>query len=144
MCECGCSSFHPQFKMPGPDGKWYLLMVYPGCKNCDSPVGVDIQLIGPRVAKRDWEIDVDAVPYLPLHGKQPACGSLAVLHPSILRRKFTAALVGLEVDGGKVDEVGASVAMDEAFDEHFEDAVRETQANPLDEPDKRAAATVDG
>lgn len=141
MCECGCSSFHPQFKMPGPDGKWYLLMVYPGCKNCESPVGVDIQLMGSRVAKRDWDIDVRRVPNLPFHDGNAA---LAVLHPSILRRKFTASLVGLEVDGDRVDEVGASVAMDEAFDEHFEDAVRETQANPLDEPDKRAAATVDG
>lgn len=61
-----------------------------------------------------------------------------MLHPSILRRKFAASLVGMEVDDGKVDQVAADVYLEEAFREHFADAVRETDDNLLDEPDKRA------
>lgn len=42
MCECNCSDRRIEAKLPAPDGGWYLLRRYPGCRYCDSPAGLDI------------------------------------------------------------------------------------------------------
>jgi hypothetical protein len=42
MCECGCGDGEPIFQFPGPNKTVYVARVYPGCVNCETPVGVMI------------------------------------------------------------------------------------------------------
>lgn len=36
MCECGCGEMRPIVKLPAPGGKWYMVEIYPGCRNCQN------------------------------------------------------------------------------------------------------------
>lgn len=62
MGECGCYLRSKLVgKMPGPNRAWYFLSVYPGCRECDAPVGVSIDLLN-RDEWRDQDIKPEDVP----------------------------------------------------------------------------------
>lgn len=50
MCECGCADFSPyrSYKV----GKNILVLeIYPGCENCDNPLGITLAIFTPSEAK---------------------------------------------------------------------------------------------
>lgn len=49
MCECGCSiNQNYQWKLLGSDGFVYLFAVYPSCRDCSAPAGIDIARFRPE------------------------------------------------------------------------------------------------
>lgn len=54
MCQCGCSDFNGQWRIPGPDGKWYVIGLYHGCKDCSTPAGLSIDLMD-EAELADWD-----------------------------------------------------------------------------------------
>jgi len=65
MCECGCASFVPDYRMPGPDGTTYFLSLRPPCTECHTPVGLIVERLTPaQVASLPGYSDL--VPKLPM------------------------------------------------------------------------------
>ena len=121
MCECGCGDVQRQFKLPAPNGRFYLFGIYPSCKDCETPAGVDIWDLGREEAERDWGIEVGAIPDLPMpHGG----GALPVIDPLVLRRRMLEG--GALWEGVNGDEVDAELLVEELIDGHFREAVWET------------------
>ena len=55
MGQCGCGDFHPQFKLPGPEGSFYALQLYTGCLDCRTPAGIIVaKLKGDEVD--EWDV----------------------------------------------------------------------------------------
>lgn len=46
MGACGCADGGPDFKLAGPEGKWIGVTIYPGCDDCETPVGVEFDQLG--------------------------------------------------------------------------------------------------
>ena len=36
MCECGCGETNGLVRVPGPEGVWHIVEVYPGCRDCGT------------------------------------------------------------------------------------------------------------
>jgi len=46
MGQCGCGDFNGTWRIPGPDGMWYVIGPYHGCNNgCSEPAGLFIDLM---------------------------------------------------------------------------------------------------
>lgn len=90
MCECGCSDFNAKYKLKGPDGSWYSISIYPGCKDCDTPAGVQIGRHSPESAEAWGVTEVPDAPFLKMNGEdydgQEVC--LPIFHPSALVREL--------------------------------------------------------
>lgn len=74
MCECGCSMGGPDYKMRGPNGMWYGIRVYTGCRDCDAPVGIDIFAI------KDQDNDFYDIKGMPELEFVDGMASIPVLH----------------------------------------------------------------
>jgi hypothetical protein len=45
MGQCGCGDYNGTWRIPGPDGRWYVIGPYHGCNNgCNEPAGLFIDL----------------------------------------------------------------------------------------------------
>ena len=71
MCECGCGAFGGGFRFPGPDGIVYLLELYPGCGDCDTPAGVIIHRYQDTEEQREWFGDQPEMPFIDFQGNPP-------------------------------------------------------------------------
>lgn len=117
MCECGCGELNAQYRMPGPDGKTYVLGVYDSCKDCDTPAGVDISLMTDEEMK---DYDYIKLPWIDF--TKPMIG-IAVMHPRVLRTEIEKYLAR-----SPADEDMCEVVAEELMDECFRPAVRATTA----------------
>lgn len=46
MCQCGCSEFYRRFKLPGPNGVFWVFEISHGCVDCQTPAGVIVSRLG--------------------------------------------------------------------------------------------------
>lgn len=53
MCECGCVTRGQFIKFPGPGKQVYVMHIYPGCPDCEAPVGVTVTL-HKNVKEAEW------------------------------------------------------------------------------------------
>jgi hypothetical protein len=61
MCECGCMSMNVGYRIPADKG-FYVVQMYPGCRNCVAPPGIVIR----RITKDHWEHEyLKRLPELP-------------------------------------------------------------------------------
>jgi hypothetical protein len=44
MCECGCRLNPKTVKIPGPDGKWWIVEMLSGCRFCDLTPSIRLTL----------------------------------------------------------------------------------------------------
>lgn len=54
MGQCGCGDYNGRWRIPGPDGKWYVLSVGGGCVDCSTPIGLAIDLYDDQ-DMQDWD-----------------------------------------------------------------------------------------
>lgn len=54
MCECGCVYSDEHYRFPGPGESFYLLTIHGGCKECDSPTGVEIEHVLPGTFNHEY------------------------------------------------------------------------------------------
>lgn len=126
MCECGCSlNLNYQWKLLGEDGFVYLFAIYPSCRDCCAPAGIDIARIRP--GDQDVGDDVMSYPDLPVDPIHNI-GGIAVLDIEIVRKQVRDALVGTDLkdEGGVIDEDWADVLAEEAVPD-LREAVWETR-----------------
>lgn len=85
MCECGCGELNPIAKIAAGDGKWLMLEVYPGCRDC----GTSWQLTIQEFAEDDeWDADlVERTPTAELSETYRQWG-VPILDTQILRKHF--------------------------------------------------------
>ena len=62
MGACGCGDFRPFAQMPGPEGAVYAVEFYPGCDDCEVPIGFIVHRFTEAEAAT-W--DVLELPQLP-------------------------------------------------------------------------------
>lgn len=53
MCECGCSGTSQTYRLGGGRGWFYLVEIYPGCRNCTAPPSISIRKINRK--SDEWE-----------------------------------------------------------------------------------------
>lgn len=68
MCECGCTSSGSFYKLPVRGDVFYLIQLYPGCRNCVAPPGIVMRRIGPHTDDYDHWRDVPELPSMPVDG----------------------------------------------------------------------------
>lgn len=51
MCECGCTMMNVGYRLPGGKDFFYVVVVFPGCRNCVAPPGIIIR----RINRGHWE-----------------------------------------------------------------------------------------
>jgi hypothetical protein len=57
MGQCGCGDYNGQWRIPGPNGTWYVIGPYHGCNNgCSEPAGLFIDLMDTS-DMADWSAD---------------------------------------------------------------------------------------
>ncbi|MCK5602285.1 hypothetical protein KAR91_10460 [Candidatus Pacearchaeota archaeon] len=56
MGTCGCGDGVGDWKFPAPDGNWYTLRIYRGCKDCHTPWYVIVARLTPEEAA-DFEVE---------------------------------------------------------------------------------------
>jgi len=91
MCQCGCSDGGPDYKIKGPDNTWYGIRIYAGCRDCDSPIGIDIFLL---TRENYYFFDVKELPVLQFFDNM---SSIPVLYPRQL-------IDAMNADGLTIDE----------------------------------------
>lgn len=84
--------------MPGPDGKWYVIGIYYGCKYCDAPLGLNIDLFDDDDMRSwgAWELPIIGGPERPNFGI-----------PTINPNELTAGIFNA------LDDAGVNVGEDE-------------------------------
>lgn len=124
MGACGCSEGVGDVRFPGPDGSIYTARVYPGCRDCETPAGVDIQRFDPSLGPMFEEAFE-----LPEADFGDATGygiiGLPVLHPAKLEEALRVAASGAAEEG----EASAADLVDfveDATEEAFRAAVQAT------------------
>lgn len=117
MCECGCSELNAQWRMPAPDGKWYVIGIHDGCFDCDSPAGVDMSLF--TVGELE-EYGHERLPILDT--SNPMIG-IGVLHWQKLRDRLVGFFAETPLDA---DESMDEVAIEDALKDTFQQAVADT------------------
>jgi hypothetical protein len=63
MGECGCPRM--DYRFPGPHGTVYALELYPGCHDCETPVGIAIH----KLSSDDRQV-CEGLPELPFVGNE--------------------------------------------------------------------------
>lgn len=68
MCECGCGELRPLVKFPAPDGGWYFLEVYPGCRYCTTTWAVGLsRCTAAEAGESFWRFFVEETPDAEFH-----------------------------------------------------------------------------
>lgn len=124
MCECGCTMNDEKLTFPGPGKSFYILSLAAECKSCDAPPGITIELIEPGNVlwdeyKRGEFVDG------PLQFEKWRDSKGVAIVTGMRQHEFVKAtisnLMGLEIEdfceGGKIDESGAEVILEEMYDD---------------------------
>lgn len=112
MCECGCVGMGPKYKLPGPIGTTYTIQVYPGCRDCGTPIGLVVSHFAAEVAN-DHAIEDVAPMKLEEVFSGHSEAAITILHPPNLRHELASFLLGAAVVGDKIEaEVTAEDAVD--------------------------------
>lgn len=125
MCECGCVMNDKKLTFPGPGKTLYLLTLSAGCVDCDAPSGVSIERLNPgnfMYSKQDREDFSDGELEFENWGDNVEGVGIVT---GMLRHEFIKALakhlIGVSAEemgeNGKIDEAGAEVILEEAFDD---------------------------
>ena len=123
MCECGCGDGIPVFKFKGPNKSIYVMRIYPGCVDCETPVGAIISKYKNQQELSSW--DLESLPE-ELFNNDLSSAEVAVISPDF-------------VLDGIVDLCGNAVIETEGFDEGDPFTVRELL---LDVEDRAAKQVV--
>jgi len=91
MGSCGCAEVNGDFKLAGPDGTVYVLSVYSGCSECQSPAGVFIDRVEVKEDEHgesycDSGFELDALPELSLG--DGGLRGIPIVDPDILKNKI--------------------------------------------------------
>lgn len=116
MCECACGNIEGQLRFPAPDGDVYILDIYPGCRDCDTPAGVTIYRFT-QAEVAEWHVG-DARPLR----VDNAGAAVSVIGARVLAETMLSWLRA--VDG----EYEAEGAIEDGVDECFYTAARKTIA----------------
>lgn len=128
MGECGCGDFVGDFKFPGPGKDIYVLDVYPGCRDCDTPAGIVIYRFTPKEAgewgcERVEKLDISSIGT-----------GIPVLDPNILKKKMRAFAEPVK------EEYDADGLVQDAVDDCFIESSRATFDEWLKEREKHRKA----
>ena len=108
MCECGCSTGNPMFRLKAPEG-WYVIQLLPGCDYCH--VGPGVEILHPGVTECIPEFE--ELPDLPVVGPDTHPTSLIKcgLTPEEAKEAAVKCFDGiqLERDNPIIDEYDADV-----------------------------------
>lgn len=124
MCECGCSSnATPYGRLAAPYRQWYVLSIYPGCKNCDTPAGVSIDLMSCDDV-RDQDIDLADLPILA--DREYKYSGVPVVALRDLQHTFMDAIIANGMWTPE-DDIEREIMQDELGEEPLIEAVRRTE-----------------
>jgi hypothetical protein len=136
MCECGCSDvgLGPAEKC-SIAGDVFVARIYPGCSNCDAPIGIDLYRMTPgkdRFTDESIEQFAEA-PEMPWHPTLPGFSEVAlpVIHPDDLAAALKEEL-GFDAEAEGVED-------HELFDV-LSSAVRKTWERYA--PERRSASSI--
>lgn len=140
MGECGCSSVNYVGKVIDKKGDAWLFGVYPGCRECDCPAGVQIH----KIAKSDFHLwDVKQIPNLKAFD---GVGFIEVVSAEACKKQIHKVVNGYHSNSLDLDEIDAETIADEAFRDMREavfETMRETAAGQKQFEDHVAKAMVD-
>jgi hypothetical protein len=68
MGECGCMSCGTFYKLPIKGAVFYLIHLYPGCRNCVAPPGIVIRSMKPHTDDFDYWRNTPELPSMPAGG----------------------------------------------------------------------------
>lgn len=68
MCECGCTSMHVGYRLAAGKGFFYVVQMYPGCRNCVAPPGIIIRRITKEHCEHDYLKHLPELPAMVMDG----------------------------------------------------------------------------
>jgi hypothetical protein len=68
MCECGCTSMNVGYRLAGGKGFFYVVQMYPGCRNCVAPPGIVIRRITKDHCEHDYLKHLPELPEMVIDG----------------------------------------------------------------------------
>jgi len=124
MCECGCVANDRRYSFPGPGKSFYILTLSGGCVECDAPSGITIEHIKPGMFMFDKVHREEFLDGELKFEKWPDSEGVAIV-TGLLRHEFIKALTphlsgslnNLCDDEGPIDEIGAEVVLEEAYED---------------------------
>ena len=66
MGECGCAYMNVGYRLVGGKDFFYVVQMYPGCRNCTAPPGIIIRRIGKDHDERDYLKHLPELPAMKL------------------------------------------------------------------------------
>lgn len=129
MGQCGCGDFGAQHKLPGPDGTFYALQFYYGCKSCDTGCAVIVHRFTAEEAAQWGVPDLPEPPWRE-YG-EAAEHWIQVLDPAKLKKRMVAFAKENE---GEYDDVGL---IEDAVDLCFEEAIDDTRTATMNAESER-------
>jgi hypothetical protein len=120
MCECGCTSNDLRYWFPAPGKQVYLLTLSKWCVDCDGPSGVSIELIDKsHFMFRDRADYLDGELKFADWSDSKGVAIVTGMRQHEFVKALTPHLVGVSAedmgDDGVIDEVGAEVLLEEAY-----------------------------
>jgi hypothetical protein len=113
MGQCGCADGFGAFSFPGPEGSVYTFDTYAGCRDCDTPMGITIQVF--RGSMKEDFLDSDLPPPLPWRGvagdQEYGVFPLSLIDPKALAKDVVEEIGDLEFE-----QDGESWKLSELFD----------------------------
>ena len=98
MGACGCGDFYADKVYKLPSGTWVAIQLYPGCRDCDTPLGVMVHVFNAKGAK-DWRLADGEVEHVTPDEYGALLGGLPMLTPDDLLTAVKE--IGYEVGEGK-------------------------------------------
>lgn len=117
MCQCGCIESGDFWKLPGPNKSFYVLQKYPGCKDCDSPMGLIVTKYYPKDFKM---FDVKYHKDFPLRKKPEETGEIEFLSRKDLSdklKKFLLEFMAFRENDEPFDDIEAEIVSEDFCDE---------------------------
>lgn len=83
MGQCGCGDMNPQWQLQGPGTTTYVIEIYAGCPDCETPAGIAVHRMSPSDMDA-W--DLHELPELPFRrvGHEELDAPIQLVHPKVL------------------------------------------------------------
>lgn len=145
MGECGCGVSNPGLKFPGPDGTWYILEFYGGCRDCEAPAGVVVRHHKTQESIEDFDVENHPELVWIRQCEDYAESPIAVVDQTKLRELIKAAFVDGLADRRQdepLDDIFVDSVLEESFDRECDDHCWQMFRKLQNELETEAAASL--